>query len=602
MSVRRVGGLAAIAAAMVFWMSCGEVYRPVVIPTTTIPPNPANFHEVFGISANAPSIPGSALQIDVAGDTNIGEANMGIIPTHAAILPNNSRVFVASAGSFSGDPDVVTAFSPATDSAVVTGLGNPVTFTYPNIGPADPNTGLPQWTCSYLPDYVATTSTTNAYVANFGVENDPACAPAGLPYASTESVSVLGTSGNTISKIAYLPAGSHPVAMVETPNTLNLYVLNQGNSTVMDLSPTDLSQIGATISVGTTPVWAVARVDSQRVFIVTQGDGKLYTINTATNAVDAGVSVGGAGANFVQYDKSRNRLYVTNPVAQAVYVFDATQDPPASLATIAMGTGSAVCANGCAPVSVAALPDGSRFYVASYQTPASCPDANIGTAVKCMVPMLTVFDAGSFNIKPIPSTQSPLAPSLSLLASPQFSATQYAVPAVDGCVTPATYSPGTTRFRMFTAASTDSSHVYVTICDGGSIADVITTTTSIAQGSNTPDSLVTDLPSPFAGCVSASCSTVATVTGFSISSNVVTFQAANTFVPGQRVAISNLTSTAGINELNGQKLTVIATGLSSTQFECTLTGTQADAPATSDTGSAVPLPPLQTPLFLLTGQ
>ena len=597
MNVRRVGGLAAIAAAIVLWMSCGEVYRPVVIPTQTTPPNPANFHEVFGITANAPSTPGSALQIDVAGDTNIGEANMGIVPTHAGILPNNSRVFVASAGSFSGNGDVVTAFSPATDSTVVTGLGNPVTFTYPNFGPPDPNTGLPQWTCSYLPDYVATTSATNVFVANYGVDNDPACAP---NLASTDSVSVLGTGSNTITKIVYLPSGAHPVAMVETPNTLNLYVLNQGNNTVTDLSPTDLSVIGAPINVGTTPVWGVARVDSQRVYIVTQGDSKLFTINTATNAVDGGVSVGIPGANFVLYDKSRNRLYVTNPTEQALYIFDATQDPPAPLATISTKPGSAVCASGCAPVSVAALPDGSRFYLATYQTPASCPDSNIGTAVKCMVPMLTVFDAGNFNIKPI--SGSLLAPSISLLASPQFSTTQYAVPAVDGCVTPATYSPGTTRFRMFTAASTDSSHVYVSICDAGSIADIVTTTSSIAQGNNTPDSLVTDLPSPFAGCVSASCSTVATVTGFSITSNVVTFQAVNSFVPGQRVAISNLTTSAGVNELNGQKLTVIATGLSSTQFECTLSGTQADAPATADTGSAVPLPPLQSPLFLMTGQ
>ena len=91
MSFRRVGWLAAIALATLLEISCGQVYRPVVIPISTTPPNPANFHAVFGISANAPVNPGTALQIDVSGDTNIGVANMGMNPTHAAILPNNSR-------------------------------------------------------------------------------------------------------------------------------------------------------------------------------------------------------------------------------------------------------------------------------------------------------------------------------------------------------------------------------------------------------------------------------------------------------------------------------------------------------------------------------
>ena len=99
MSFRRVGWVVAIALATWLEISCGQVYRPVVIPTSTTPPNPANFHAVFGISANAPYNPGTVLQVDVSGDTDIGVADMGVNPTHAAILSNHSRVFVASAGS-----------------------------------------------------------------------------------------------------------------------------------------------------------------------------------------------------------------------------------------------------------------------------------------------------------------------------------------------------------------------------------------------------------------------------------------------------------------------------------------------------------------------
>jgi len=134
MSFRRVGRLAATVALTMICIACGEVYRPVVIPINITPPNSANFHAVFGLSANVPGTPGSALQIDVSGDSNIGAENMGVNPTHAAILPNNSRVFVANGA---GDPcsgvDFISSFSPAAASPAATGLGNAITFTLPNV-------------------------------------------------------------------------------------------------------------------------------------------------------------------------------------------------------------------------------------------------------------------------------------------------------------------------------------------------------------------------------------------------------------------------------------------------------------------------------------
>src|SRR5579864_5855090 len=168
MSLRRVGMVTAIALATMLEISCGEVYRPVVIPIAITPPNSANFHAVFAVSTDAQANPGAALQIDVSGDTNIGQANMGINPTHAAILPNNSRIFVASAGSlFQGDTDVVTAFSPAGAGSIATGLGTLTTFSLPNIaGP---------FICSYLPYFVASSQNNSVYVANYGVENKQTC-------------------------------------------------------------------------------------------------------------------------------------------------------------------------------------------------------------------------------------------------------------------------------------------------------------------------------------------------------------------------------------------------------------------------------------------
>ncbi len=475
MSFRRVGVLAALVLAVWLEISCGQVYRPVVIPVNTTPPNPANFHAVFGISANVPFTPGTALQIDVAGDTTIGVANMGVNPTHAAIIPNNSRIFVASAGSlFSGDADVVTTFSPAAASTTATGLGTPVTFSLPY---------------GSLPVFVNTSQSSSMYVANYG----------------TNSVTSLNLASNQVGLSGTV--GTNPVALAETSDGQNLYVANQGSNTVTDLSPTDMSTL-ATIAVGTTPVWAVARPDGLRIYVITQGDGQLYTIRTDTNTVVSNQSVGGAGANFVLYDKSRNRLYVTNPSAAAVYVFDAATDPPTPLGSttgaitisappIPAGTTpciSATCSySSVMPVSVTALPDGSRFYVASYVTAAAgspCPDPNV-TAAGCVIPQVTVFDAGSLAVK---TTVFPLLPTTAPVTS------GFAVAPVAFCapVFPLPYTPATARFRMSAAAAEDGSRAYASICDGGSVAIINTTTSTLSTGgSNTPDRLVYDLPAPF---------------------------------------------------------------------------------------------------------
>ncbi len=462
MSSRRVGGLAAVALATLLEISCGQVYRPVVIPTTITPPNPSGFHAVFALAANVPYNPGTAMQVDVSGDSNIGADNIGVNPTHIAILPSNSRVFVASAGSlFQGDADVVTAFTPAADSTTATGLGNPTTFSLP---------------AGSLPVFVNTAQTTAVFVANYG----------------TNSVSLLNPATNVVT-LTSAAGGTQPVALAESVDARHLYVINQGSNTVTDLSPTDLTLQG-NIAVGNTPVWAVVRSDNQRLYVVTQGDGQLYTIAIGADTVLSNQPVGGPGANVVLFDKIRNRLYVTNPSAGAVYVFDATTDPPTLLATLTIAAPplpTPCTSSTCSPVipmSVAALPDGTRFYVASYVTAlGACPDSTVTTA-GCVIPQVTVFDAASFAVK---TTVFPLLPG-SATGQP------FAAAPATYCAPVAPYTPASARFRMSTAAAADSTRVYASVCDGGFVAIVNATTSSITTGTtNTPDTLVNDLNTPF---------------------------------------------------------------------------------------------------------
>lgn len=583
MSLRRVGRLAALVVASLLMMACGQVYRPVVIPCSEngipgcpvqTPPIPANFHAVFAISTNAPNNPGGALQIDVSGDSIIAETptsdpsapNLGDVPTHAAVLPNNARVFVASAGSVSGGIDGVSSFTTAVQAPFATGFG-PVTspslpsqesaitaiseagnlvtvtlnapwtnvavgyaiaiagvvipgctppacnpnaydggFTLASINGAgttiqyvNPSSGLPALssggTATFPPQPVFVNSTQNnlMYVANY----------------NANSIFALNPSLNAVTNSA--PAGIHPVSLAELPNGTKLYVANQGTSqatsSVSSLNVADLSSNPVTGFTGTNPVWIVARGDSQKIYVLTQGDGQLVTIDTATDTVSSSLPVG-AGANLIFFDPNLNRLYVTNPLTSTVYVFSDTggaKDTPVQLAAISFAVGSAPCPLGCAPTSVTALADGTRFYVASLRQPTgACPDPTVTGS--CVVPGLTIFNANSLSL------QYPSAPTLSLLNYPcaaqpgnncPFAPGQFAVPPVAACVSPvlpALYTPGATRFRIFTTASMDSSHVYVSMCDAGFIADIITTgsnTNGSGSSSIAPDTLVTDLPTAF---------------------------------------------------------------------------------------------------------
>ena len=670
-------------------ISCGQVYRPVVIPCTQggvpgcpviTPPIPANFHTVFALSTNSLNNPGGALQIDVSGDSIIGETptsdpsapNLGDVPTHAAILPNNSRVFVASAGSVSGGVDGISSFTPASQSTLATGLGPVQSPTLPSqassiasiseagflvtvtlnaplttLNPPVTNVPAGYWIVIsgvVIPACAPPACNPNAYNGGFTLSSIDATGTiiqyknsvSGLPSLSSigtatfppqpvflsaaqnntvysanynsNSVFALNTSVNAVTNSA--PVGAHPVSLAKTPNLIKLYVANQGdnlnpNGSVSSLNIADLSPNTVNDFAGKNPVWVVARGDSQKVYVLTQGDGQLVTIDVATDTVTSSLPVG-AGANFVFFDSNLNRLYVTNPVTSTLYVFsdtggispvtNAVSDIPVQLAAISFASGSTPCPAGCSPASVTALPDGSRFYVATYEMAPSCPDAVVGASSACVIPGLSVFDANSLSLK-YPST-----PTLNLLTT-LFAAGQFAVPPVGTCVSPvlpALYAPGVTRFRVFTTAATDGSHVYVSMCDAGAIADIITSgsNTNNNGGSATPpDTVVTDLPTAFGVCSQASCSTAATITAFSITSNIVTFQATNDFTPGQTVSISGLTTGT---YLNGFTLTVLATGLSNSQFECYFTN--ANVSLTPDSGFAVPAVPLQTPVFMMAGQ
>src|SRR5947207_6829519 len=291
--VGRVGGLLLLA---LICTSCGDTFRPVATPISPPPPDPSSFHYALVISSNGPSNPGSSTRIDVSGDTNVGVAKLGLGPVHAALLPNAARVYVANSLENS-----ISSYSP-TDVTSVTTVSLPA---------------------SAIPVFVHSTQTDTMYVANGDVTP-----------GNAGTVAAISTASNVIATT--IPVGINPVVLTETPDAKKLYVVNQGSDSVTSINTIDKT-VNATLPTGTLAVWAVARSDSARVYVLNQGSGSVSSIDTSSEAF-SNVAIG-TGGNFMLYDKGRNRLYVTNPVAHTLSILDAAPDPPALLATIDLTAG-----------------------------------------------------------------------------------------------------------------------------------------------------------------------------------------------------------------------------------------------------------------------
>ena len=391
---------AAVLLLMIICVSCGQTYRPVATPIAPNPPNPAFRHLALVVSGNGVDHPGSSLSIDVSGDTAVSQSIVGLAPVHAVIVNNGNVVYVANSGD--GTISVFSASSPAPAGTVI----------LPGVAPP-------------VPVFVHTTESDAVFVAD----------------TANNQVDEILTGGNVV---AYqIPnVGTAPVAMAETPNTQKLYVASRGNGgvggSVTSINPSDRSlnpPIGGATWIS--PVMVAARSDSARIYVLDQGSAMVSAIDTASDTIVKSVSVG-AGANFMVYDSSRNRLYVANPVANAVTLLDASSDAL-----------TAVVVSVAHPVSVAALPDGSRAYISTAAVSGSGSGAKVTSAV-------TVMNASDGSIK----TTIPLETAALVCAS----------------------NPS----ELQVAAAADSTRVYVGNCDAGNIA-VLTTLT---------DSLELQIPAP----------------------------------------------------------------------------------------------------------
>jgi DNA-binding beta-propeller fold protein YncE len=522
--MKRFLWLGFVLCIYVICTGCGDTFRQIIIPNPPTFPNPAAAHSVLTIGNNENesngsfvAVPGSAMVINVSGDSVVSQANMGLAPVYA-VQQSASQVLVlnqAYTGSSSSCVNNSNDVCPSLTKIVFgsTTISNTTTISLP---------------ANSAPNVVATTESTEAYVLMPSYIPDPVNSPT----VTVPTIAVVNTNSNGIT--ATITVGNNPVAMAETPNGQKLYVANEGDGTISAFNTVDRSTrpIGGTLS--SPPIWLSARSDSQVVYVL-EANGTLAYLDTSSTAGPDTLTettsppIKVPGAAMMTYDFNFNRLYIAG--GQQMVMADVSQSPPQIIDTFAMPNIPGLPSVLAYAVSVAALPDGSQAYVATVPSGPQPSEVNISavqgdgtnatytytlTGGHDLTPGITVAVSGiappnddfngTFAITAVAGTscaqvtqactfvvtnstqlaQTAVTASASSTIDnifPQVVAvntvsnaikTTIGIPGFPDATNPANvlyYAPicATTRFRFLMAAGGDSSRAYLSACDGGNI-------------------------------------------------------------------------------------------------------------------------------------
>lgn len=335
MKVLRKTIFLSLAVFLLLELGCGDQYRPVANPIIGPGGQPQSVHFAYVLNYN-PNGNGSTTTVDVSGDSVSWLQPMGVGSIYEALLSFNA-LFVANSGN-----DTVSDF-PAYSSGAVTTVGLP---------------------SGSHPVFLTSTKNGNMYVLNSGFTPDMC--------PSSGSVSNIVTATGSVANTACV--GLNPVNMVQAASGGQIFVLNAGDNmgqgSVSVLNPVTLELV-KTLNpgdgLGLNPVYATSSVDGSYIFVVTQGDGvhpgALDILTQGSSPVVAASVPLGVGPTYSYLDPHLNRLYVTNAGDNTVSVFDASNVNVANSPPIP--SLSAPVAVGTTPSGIAALKDGTRFYVAN---------------------------------------------------------------------------------------------------------------------------------------------------------------------------------------------------------------------------------------------
>jgi YVTN family beta-propeller protein len=321
-------GSTVLFTLILLWAGCGETYRPVANPIPKPGGDPEATHYALVLNTNGGQPPTqngpapSATQLDVSGDTNMGNHPSGLNPVHAVMSPAFGRAYVVNQGD-----STLSTFSP------LSGIGA-IVSTIPLIGDNEPNAGA---------TYVAS-STNQTFVVETALNRVAVIDAAQLQVA------------------AFVPVGINPVAAVATTDGRKAYVTNQGSNTVSVISTKDNTN-QKNIPVGSSPGPIAISSDNNYVFVANQGDGTVSVIDTNSDTEvlpnGARLQVGGSPSQLI-WDDGLKRVYTVNTGSSSVSVIDANSFPQKVLRTVTTSAN---------PVAIAALDNQTKFYVLFQGTP-----------------------------------------------------------------------------------------------------------------------------------------------------------------------------------------------------------------------------------------
>ena len=145
-----------------------------------------------------------------------------------------------------------------------------------------------------------------------------------------------------------------PIEAAVTPDGSRLYVTNNGSGSVSVFDTQTNAAVGEPIPVGSWPRGLAVTPDGSRVYVANYGAGSVSVIDTSTNAtVGTPITVGGSPWGVAVTPDGR-RVYVTN-VSGTVSVIDTSTNQVVSGITLGVVTHG-----------VAVSPDGSRVYVTRF--------------------------------------------------------------------------------------------------------------------------------------------------------------------------------------------------------------------------------------------
>lgn len=377
LSSKKLWLAAATAVFMLAAAGCNDTLRQFIIPISKPPGDTGALAHAIVLSTNpAASSNGSTMHIDVSGDTIVGVVATGPNPVFFSVA--GGRVY-----AINGDHTITSYIALLPTSPPFSTIVLPTSGT----------------DAATRPVAGGTSSSGNFFTTNNGSNN-----------SSIVSASLLAETGS-------ITVGTGPVSIAGNAANSKMYVVNQGSNNVTVVSTTDNTVI-KTIPVGSQPIWGVMAANGVQVFIVNQGDGTVSVIDTTldqvipctpgpacdpvTHAISVGNTPSSASPNFAYYDPNRQRLYVSNTGDATVSVIKADGIDLSATPPVLPGLLKNVSVSS-APVSVAALPDGSKVYAALGGCPAGTNHTNLVTGPtnlsSCNGNKVSVIDANALAEK-----------------------------------------------------------------------------------------------------------------------------------------------------------------------------------------------------------